>query len=184
MASCRAEVPVLDDRSVDQLRPMPAPNGGDVRLTIAEGGSLNVMARRETVRGIAESAWLAAVWAKGVRARILTITACSGLAQGAPVGRAVHCECASGRARHLHGRTQTGLASDRVLQQLASGLQELGYAVEPGKKISGRIRPAARPARSRLGTAACSPVAVEAPQAGPIVAVRSGARRHAVAWAW
>jgi hypothetical protein len=35
---------------------------------------------------------------------------------------------------------KTGLDSDRVLQQLACGLRELGYAVESGKKASERIR--------------------------------------------
>lgn len=35
---------------------------------------------------------------------------------------------------------KTGLGSDQVLQQLADGLHELGYAVESGKKASERIR--------------------------------------------
>ena len=35
---------------------------------------------------------------------------------------------------------KTGLGSDRVLQQLAPGLRELGFAVESGKKASDRIR--------------------------------------------
>jgi hypothetical protein len=35
---------------------------------------------------------------------------------------------------------RTGLDSDRVLQQLAAGLYELGFAVESGKKASERIR--------------------------------------------
>jgi hypothetical protein len=35
---------------------------------------------------------------------------------------------------------KTGLDSDRVLQQLAPGLRDLGYAVESGKKASERIR--------------------------------------------
>lgn len=35
---------------------------------------------------------------------------------------------------------KTGLDSDRVLQQLAAGLRELGFSVESGKKASDRIR--------------------------------------------
>ena len=35
---------------------------------------------------------------------------------------------------------KTGLDSDRVLQQLAAGLRELGFAVESGKKASERIK--------------------------------------------
>jgi hypothetical protein len=35
---------------------------------------------------------------------------------------------------------KTGLDSDGVLQQLAAGLRELGFAVESGKKASERIR--------------------------------------------
>jgi threonine dehydrogenase-like Zn-dependent dehydrogenase len=35
---------------------------------------------------------------------------------------------------------KTGLDSDQVLQQLAAGLRELGFAVESGKKASERIR--------------------------------------------
>ena len=35
---------------------------------------------------------------------------------------------------------KTGLDSDSVLQQLAPGLRELGFAVESGKKASERIR--------------------------------------------
>lgn len=35
---------------------------------------------------------------------------------------------------------KTGLASDRVLEQLAPGLRELGFAVESGKKAADRIR--------------------------------------------
>jgi hypothetical protein len=35
---------------------------------------------------------------------------------------------------------KTGLDSDRVLQQLAAGFRELGFAVESGKKTSDRIR--------------------------------------------
>lgn len=35
---------------------------------------------------------------------------------------------------------KTGLGSDRVLQQLAAGLRELGFDVESGKKAAERIR--------------------------------------------
>jgi hypothetical protein len=35
---------------------------------------------------------------------------------------------------------KTGLDSDHVLQQLAAGLRELGFAVESGKKATERIR--------------------------------------------
>jgi hypothetical protein len=35
---------------------------------------------------------------------------------------------------------KTGLDSDRVLQQLADGLRELGFAVESGKKAADRIK--------------------------------------------
>ena len=52
-----------------------------------------------------------------------------------------HSSATSGhRAEHLTVERKTGLDSDRVLQQLAAGLRELGFAVESGKTASERIR--------------------------------------------
>jgi hypothetical protein len=65
------------------------------------------------------------------------------------------------------------------------GFRSFGKRSNPGRRYpTASGRPPGQ-SRSRLGAAACSPVAVEAPQAGWLtVAVRSEARRHAVAWAW
>jgi hypothetical protein len=77
---------------------------------------------------------------------------------------------------------KTGLDSDRVLQQLASGLREIGFVVESGKKASERTK---RPVLSGLFTMqsvfgdADAPIVVELAQKPDLQGVPGGRARDA-----